>query len=106
MVERRRWGRVKVPDHKLSCLVAEPHEFAYAHEFIVDNINPGGISFFSDKILPENQELRLLIKFPFTTYVEAGTVWGRVAYCVKIHDKDKYVVGIAFIRKQKGKEAR
>lgn len=103
MVERRRWGRVKVPDNKLSCLVAEPQELAFAQPFLVDNINPGGISFFSDKVLPENVELRLLIKFPFTTYVDAGTVWGRVAYCVKIHDKEKYVVGVAFIRKQKVK---
>ncbi|NQT69798.1 MAG: hypothetical protein HQ552_09475 [Desulfobacteraceae bacterium] len=101
MIERRCWGRVKASDNELRCQVTEPQELAFPLSCLVDNINPGGLAFLSDKVLPKNLELHLLIKFPFTNYVDAGTVWGRIAYCIKIHDKEKYVVGVAFIKKRK-----
>jgi hypothetical protein len=59
-----------------------------------------GVSFLSEKKF-ERIIVKLLIKFPFTTFKEAGIVWGRVAYCNKIPDMEKYRVGIAYIRKIK-----
>ena len=100
MNERRRWGRIKVPDSKLSCRIAEPAPICGNTEFIVDNINPGGLSFFSDKKLEEQVMVHLSIKFPFTTFEDSGNVWGRITYCLKIHDQEKYLIGIAFVRRK------
>jgi len=101
MEDKRRWGRVKVPDKKLCCRIAEPENCSVASDYAVDNINPGGLSFFSERLFGENEILRLLVKFPFTTYEDAGKVWGRVVYCLKIHDKEEFVVGVAFTRHKK-----
>lgn len=102
MEERRRWGRIKVPESKLSCRIEEPGDFSGSN-FIVDNINPGGLCFISDKSFIENTVIKLMIKFPFTSYEEAGTVWGKVTYCLKIHDQSKFIVGIGFVRKKRFK---
>ncbi|MFA6217149.1 MAG: hypothetical protein WDL87_05805 [Candidatus Omnitrophota bacterium] len=101
MEDKRRWGRVKVPEKKLCCRIAEPENCSVTTEFMVDNINPGGLSFFSGRLFAENEILHLLIKFPFTTYEDAGKVWGRVVYCLKIHDKEEFVVGVAFTKHKK-----
>ncbi|MFA5118125.1 MAG: hypothetical protein WC695_04655 [Candidatus Omnitrophota bacterium] len=101
MEDKRRWGRVKVPDKKLSCRITEPDNCSITGDFTVDNINPGGLSFFSERTFAENQVLRLLIKFPFTSFEDAGKVWGKVVYCLKIHDKEEFVVGVAFTRKRR-----
>jgi hypothetical protein len=100
MEDRRRWGRVKVPEEKLSCIIAEPDGSTPTGAYLVDNINPGGLSFLSNRSFEAEQIMKLLIKFPFSSFIEAGTVWGRVSYCLKIHDKEQFVVGIAFVRKK------
>lgn len=99
MDERRRWGRVRVPDSKLMCRIIEPEHLAPVAECQVDNINPGGLSFISLMPLEEKEVVRLQIKFPFTDFEEGGKVWARISYCCKIHDKEKYILGVAFIRK-------
>ncbi len=100
MVEKRRWGRVKVPDEKLTCRISEPVNFTDNADYIIDNINPGGICFVSHRNFDVSTQLRFLVKFPFASYVDAAGVWGRVTYCLKIHDQEKYVIGVAFFRKQ------
>lgn len=101
MVERRRWGRVKVPDEKILCGFAEPKDLSKAADIPVIDISAGGISFFSEQELAEGKEIRFIIKFPSTFYLEEGMVWGKVVHCTKI-DKDKrYLVGVFFIRKKK-----
>ncbi len=101
MDERRRWGRIKVPDKKLLCKITEPEGLSLGSTYAIDDINPGGISFFSEKKIKENLFLKLLIKFPFTTFEEAGVVWGKVIYCLKIHDQEKYIIGVSFISRGK-----
>jgi hypothetical protein len=99
--QRRRWARIKVPNEKMiTCRIAEPPSFSSDTECLINDINMAGISFFCDKKI-DKVILKLLIKFPFTTFKEAGTAWGRVAYCNKIPDMEKYRVGIAYIRKTK-----
>ncbi|MCK9595475.1 MAG: hypothetical protein PHH68_02660 [Candidatus Omnitrophica bacterium] len=101
MHKRRRWARIKVPNDKMiTCRIVEPGAIAGAQEYLVNDINMAGISFFCDKKL-EKDMIRLHIKFPFTTFKEAGLVSGKVAYCNKIPDMEKYRVGIAYIRKMK-----
>lgn len=99
--KRRRWARIKVPNDKMiTCRIVEPGAIAGHQEYLVNDINMAGISFFCDKKL-EKEVIRLHIKFPFTTFKEAGLVSGKVAYCNKIPDMEKYRVGIAYIRKMK-----
>ncbi|MDD5730547.1 MAG: hypothetical protein PHN57_05420 [Candidatus Omnitrophica bacterium] len=59
MEDKRRWGRVKVPDSKLSCRIIEPKQYAVASDFPVDNINPGGLCFISDKSIQEKENIKL-----------------------------------------------
>ena len=84
----------------LSCRIVEPKEATSTSDFLIDNINPGGLSFLSEKKFEERAVMKFLIKFPFSTYIEAGSVWGNVSYCLKILDKEQYVIGIAFMRKK------
>lgn len=98
MEEKRRWGRVKVPDEKLTCRISEPQNLVDGTDYIIDNINPGGLCFLSFREFGVNTPVRFLVKFPFSSYVDAAGVWGKVTYCLKIHDQEKYVIGIAFFR--------
>jgi len=100
MHEKRRWGRVKVDDAKLTCRIIEPQNSIDNIDYVVDNINPGGICFLSDRAFDQHSTIKFLIKFPFSSYVEAGGVWGKVSYCLKIHDQEKYITGIAFMRRK------
>jgi hypothetical protein len=98
---RRRWGRIKVPDEKMIiCRITEPATVASDVEYLVDDVNMAGIAFISGKKF-EKIIIKLLIKFPFTSFKEAGIVWGRIAYCNKLADAEKYRVGVAYIRKTK-----
>jgi hypothetical protein len=98
---RRRWARIKVPNEKMiTCKVLYPDSFPANKEFLINDINMGGISFFSDQKI-ENIFLKLNVKFPFTTFREAGIVWGKVVYCNKVPDIEKYKVGISYTKKIK-----
>lgn len=99
--KRRRWARIRVPNEKMiTCKIAEPTEFAGDKEFLVDDINVAGIAFFCNKQI-ERTVLKLFVRFPFTTFNEASTVWGKVVYCKKIDDSGKYRVGISYVRQKK-----
>ncbi len=98
---RRRWARINVPTEKMiTCKISEPREFAGDSEFIVNDINMAGIAFFTNKKI-EKTRLKLFVKFPFTSFSDASTVWGKVAYCNKVSDSDKYRVGICYVRQKK-----
>jgi hypothetical protein len=98
---RRRWARIKVPNEKMiTCKVLYPDSIAGDREFLINDINMGGISFFSNQKI-DNIFLKLNVKFPFTTFKEAGIVWGKVVYCNKIPESEKYKVGISYTRKVK-----
>jgi hypothetical protein len=98
---RRRWARIKVPSEKMiSCRIVEPPRYASNSEYLLDDINMAGIAFFCNQKL-ENIVLKLLVKFPFATYKEAGVVWGRVVYCNKVPDTEKYRIGISYIKRIK-----
>jgi hypothetical protein len=100
MEERRRWGRVKVPDEKITCRVLESQHNLGVSDFVVDNINSGGLAFYSDTLFDANEMMRLLVKFPFTSSEDEGSVWGRVSYSLKSQDKEKFITGVAFSRKR------
>jgi hypothetical protein len=100
--KRRRWARIRVPNEKvITCKIGEPSEFASDKEFLVDDINVAGIAFFSDKPIAKTA-LKLFVRFPFTTFNEASTVWGKVVYCNTFADSGKYRVGICYVRHKKG----
>jgi len=99
--KRRRWARIRVPNEKMiTCKIAEPLEFAGDKEFLVDDINVAGIAFFANKQI-EKTILKLFVKFPFTTFNEASTVWGKVVYCKKLENTENYRVGISYVRHRK-----
>ncbi len=102
--KRRRWARIRVPNEKMiTCKIGEPAELADDKEFLVNDINVAGISFFADKEI-EKTVIKLFVRFPFTTFNEASTVWGKVVYCNKVGDSSKYRVGIFYVRpKKRGK---
>jgi hypothetical protein len=100
--KRRRWMRIRVPNEKMiTCKIAEPEQLAGDKEFLINDINVAGISFFCDKEIGK-VILKILVKFPFTTFNEASTVWGKVVYCNKVGDLDKFRVGISYVRHKKG----
>jgi hypothetical protein len=99
--KRRRWARIRVPNEKMiTCKIGEPAEFAEDKEFLVNDINVAGISFFADKEITKTV-IKLFVRFPFTTFNEASTVWGRVVYCNKIEESPRYRVGIFYVRPKK-----
>jgi c-di-GMP-binding flagellar brake protein YcgR len=102
MDEKRRWGRVKVPENKINCRIAEPADIGEPSDIPLMDISAGGISFYCKQALKKGAVINFLVKFPSTFYLEEGKVWGEVAHCRKIDDKGKYLVGISFIRKKKG----
>ena len=98
--KRRRWGRIKVPaDKTMTCRITEPADLARPHDFTIDDINMGGIAFYAETPI-EKKDVCLSIKFPFTTYQEAGIVRGKIVYCLETGEK-KYRIGIKFIRDRK-----
>ncbi|MDD5348478.1 MAG: PilZ domain-containing protein [Candidatus Omnitrophica bacterium] len=98
---RRRWARVKVPTQKsITCRITEPAALADETEYLVNDINVGGISFFTDKEV-EKTALKLQVRFPFTTFKEASTVWGKVIYCNRLDNSENYRVGISYMRHTK-----
>ena len=99
MLKRRRWLRIKVPSDKaVTCRIVEPITEASPKEFLVDDITMAGICFYADRKI-EKGIIKLNIKFPFTSFKDAATVWGRVAYCGKSAGDDKFRTGIQYIRK-------
>jgi hypothetical protein len=102
--KRRRWARIRVPNEKMiTCKIGEPQELADDKEFLVNDINVAGISFFADKEISKTV-IKLFVRFPFTTFNEASTVWGKVVYCNKVGDSPRYRVGIFYVRpKKRGK---
>jgi c-di-GMP-binding flagellar brake protein YcgR len=100
-MQRRRWARVKVPSEKMiTCRLMEPKDVASDAEYVVNDINIGGMCFFSDKKI-DKVLIKLVVRFPFTSYKDAGAVWGRVVYCNKMENMEKYRVGVAYTRKVK-----
>lgn len=99
MNEKRRWGRVKVPDNKIQCRVKEPVVYSEPLDIPLIDVSAGGISFYSKQELKAGEVINLLMKFPSSFYLEEGTVWGKVAHCKK--QDGKYLVGIAFVRRKK-----
>lgn len=100
MDERRQFFRAAVPPEKLMCRIIEPASIAANTEFSILNISVMGVAFESDENI-DHDSIRLAVKFPFTTYDDAAYVWGRVVYSNKMLNKDKYLVGIVFIRKKR-----
>lgn len=99
MKKRRRWMRIKVPSDKaITCRIVEPIKDAGIKEFLVDDITMAGISFYCDRKL-EKQIMKMSIKFPFTTFKEAATVWGKVVYCGRTGTEERYRTGISYIKK-------
>jgi hypothetical protein len=99
--KRRRWARIRVPNEKMiTCRISAPEELAGDTEFLISDINVAGIAFFTNKAL-EKINLKLMVKFPFTSFNEASTVWGKVVYCNKVGDSQKYRVGICYVRHKK-----
>lgn len=75
--KRRRWMRVKVPDGKtISCRIVEPLRDASLTEFIVEDITMAGMCFYADRKI-DRQIVKLSIRFPFTTFKDAASVWER-----------------------------
>ncbi len=100
--KRRHWARIRVPNEKMiTCKIAEPSEFSGEKEFLIDDINVAGIAFFCNKQIAKSV-LKLYVKFPFTTFNEASTVWGKVVYCNRLGDTERYRVGISYVRHKKG----
>ncbi len=99
--KRRKWARINVPNEKMiTCKISEPLEYSSNSEFLINDINMAGIAFSSNREI-KKKILKLLVKFPFTTFNEASTVWGKVIYCNKIGDTEKYRVGISYFRPNK-----
>lgn len=97
---RRRWGRIKIPENKtMSCRILEPESMASSKDYQIDDINVGGIAFISDKAL-DRKKVRLSIKFPFSSYQEAGIVRGKIVYCNELKTK-RFRIGVAFVREKK-----
>lgn len=101
MEEKRRWGRVKVPENKITFHITEPEDIGEPSDIPVIDISAGGISFYSKQALKKGTVINVLMKFPSTFYLEEGKVLGEVAHCRKIDDNDRYLVGISFIRKKR-----
>lgn len=98
--KRRRWLRIQVPqDKKMTCRISAPLELAGETEYVIDDINMGGIAFNATRDM-SNETVELLIKFPFADYKEAGKVRGKVAYCRKLETEEKYRVGISYVRRR------
>ncbi|MBU0503588.1 MAG: hypothetical protein ABH882_03135 [Candidatus Omnitrophota bacterium] len=100
MDDRRKFFRAGVPRDKLMCKIIEPASISTNKEFSILNISVMGIAFENDDKI-DHDNVRLAIKFPFTSYDDAAFVWGRVVYSNKMLNKDKYLIGIAFIRKKR-----
>ncbi|MCX7927914.1 MAG: hypothetical protein N2606_07265 [Candidatus Omnitrophica bacterium] len=99
---RRRWARIKIPSQKaITCKIVEPEDIASDTEFLVNDINVGGISFYSPKQIKKTT-IKLLVRFPFTSFQEASSVWGKVVYCNQLPNSENYRVGISYIRHRKG----
>ena len=96
---RRRWGRIKVPNEKrMTCRIIEPAAMASTTDFLIDDINMGGIAFYS--VTPVAKKVvRILIRFPFADYGEAASVLGRVAYSREV-GKNKYRIGVEYQRER------
>lgn len=100
MHSRRRWLRIKVPATKaVTCRILEPLRDAGMKEYVIEDLNLGGICFVSDKKM-EKTILKLSVRFPFMTYKDAASVWGRVVYSRKLANEEKYRTGVAYIRRE------
>jgi hypothetical protein len=96
---RRRWGRIKVPNEKrMTCRITEPPAMASNIDYLIDDVNMGGIAFYSVKPL-EKKTVRLLIRFPFADYSDAASVMGRIAYSREV-SKNKYRIGVEYQRER------
>ncbi|MGE5308508.1 MAG: hypothetical protein ACM3OC_05460 [Deltaproteobacteria bacterium] len=99
MKKRRKYLRVKVPNDKaITCRVVEPLKEAGAKEFLVDDITMAGICFYADHKL-DKQIVKLNIKFPFMTFKDAATVWGKVVYSNRCSNEDRFRTGISYMRR-------
>jgi hypothetical protein len=103
---RRRWMRIKVPNDKaITCRILEPIREAGTSEYLVDDITMAGICFYADRRV-DRQIVKLSIKFPFTTFKDAATVWGKVVYSTKCSDGERYRTGISYLRRLSGQVSR
>lgn len=99
MKRRRKWMRIKVPtDKAITCRIMEPVKDASTKEYIVDDITMAGIAFYADRKI-DRQIVKLSIKFPFTTFRDAATVWGKVVYSSRFPNEEKYRIGISYMKK-------
>ena len=99
LLKRRHWLRIKVPSEKsVTCRIVEPIIEASPKEFFVDDITMAGMCFIADRKINKGI-IKLNIKFPFTTFKDAATVWGKVAYSTRSGGDDKFRTGIEYIRR-------
>jgi hypothetical protein len=97
--KRRKWMRIPVPSDKaITCRILEPLREAATTEFLVGDITMAGICFYADRKIT-NQIVKLNIKFPFTTFKDAATVWGKIVYSTRSKGEDRYRTGVSYLRK-------
>ncbi|MFH1784047.1 MAG: PilZ domain-containing protein [bacterium] len=100
--DKRTFGRVDA-GNKVACRVIEigsDNEFDDT-ELTVKNISPGGVSFESNTVLPQDTVIKIELKLPLSTQGEQSIVSGKVIRCSKDEKSGKYEIGIAYTRDKK-----
>jgi len=104
MEEKRLYGRVDIAGlgQRIPCQVMSGSSRAIMlhKEGQVRDICAGGISLFLNGPLSKDQNVRLVIEFPFSVLREPGNANGRVAYCMKEARGNRYIAGIAYTRRK------
>ena len=101
--DKRVFGRVNT-DKKVMCKVLEvgTGDKFEDTELVVKNMSPGGVSFESNRALPQETIIKLELKLPLSTpQDEPSLVSGKVIRCVEDENTDKYEIGIAYIKDRK-----
>lgn len=99
MEERRRLGRVRVPDNKLSCRIVDTEGNGRHADFFINDINPNGFSFISDTDIERGKVIKLQMNFHPCISTEMNNIWGKVVYNHQISGKGKVLIGVSIIRK-------
>lgn len=99
MEERRRLGRVRVPDKKLSCRILEREGNDRHSDFLINDVNPNGFSFISNTDIERGKIIKLQMNFHPCISTEMNNIWGKVVYNRQIPGKGKVLIGVSIIRK-------
>ncbi|MFH0790708.1 MAG: hypothetical protein V2A64_03655 [Candidatus Omnitrophota bacterium] len=99
MEERRRLGRVRVPEAKLTCRILETERNIQPSDCLINDINANGFSFISDTDIEKDKVIKLRINFPACLPTEPNDIWGKVVYNCRIPEREKILIGVSLIRK-------